>query len=177
MNAGAHVGRGRAIQDGRVLAILSSDIVSSKDFWCPLGEDISAKRPRPGLRGTGWAESEPGNGCGTPDQMCERPRERRDSYGGPGPGTAGGPGPGTAGGPGPGTPGGPGPGTPGGLGSRYPAGTRTPTPGREQGGSGSRYAGGVGVPVPSGYQDPNPWQGTGSQILLLIMLPFRSCTH
>ena len=30
--------------NGRVLAILSSDNVSSRDFWCPLGEDISGNR-------------------------------------------------------------------------------------------------------------------------------------
>ena len=49
MNAGAHLGRGCVIQDGRVLAILSSDIVSSRDFWCPLGEDIG--RDLGGLEG------------------------------------------------------------------------------------------------------------------------------
>ena len=27
-----------------MLAILSSDIVSSRDFWCPLGEDIYGNR-------------------------------------------------------------------------------------------------------------------------------------
>ena len=46
MTADASLGlAGRcAIQEGRVLAILSSDIVSSRDFWCPLGEDISVNR-------------------------------------------------------------------------------------------------------------------------------------
>ena len=40
MTADASLGRGCVIQEGRVLAILSSDIVSSRDVWCPLGEDI-----------------------------------------------------------------------------------------------------------------------------------------
>ena len=44
LTADASLGWRCIIQDGRVLAILSSDIVSSRDFWCPLGEDISGNR-------------------------------------------------------------------------------------------------------------------------------------
>ena len=40
MTADACLGRGCVIQEGQELAILSSDIVSSRDFWCPLGEAI-----------------------------------------------------------------------------------------------------------------------------------------
>ena len=55
MTADASLGRGCVIQAGQELAILSSDIVSSRDFWCPLGEAIiSANRRR-----TGSAEPEP----------------------------------------------------------------------------------------------------------------------
>ena len=44
LTADASLGRGCAIQDGRALAILIPDIVSSRDFWCPLGEDISGNK-------------------------------------------------------------------------------------------------------------------------------------
>ena len=47
MTADASLGRGCVIQAGQELAILSSDMVSSRDFWCPLGEAISANRRRP----------------------------------------------------------------------------------------------------------------------------------
>ena len=47
MTADACLGRGCVIQEGQELAILSSDIVSSRDFWCPLGEVISANQRRP----------------------------------------------------------------------------------------------------------------------------------
>ena len=40
MTALASLGRGCVIQEGLELAILSSDIVSSRDFWCTLGEAI-----------------------------------------------------------------------------------------------------------------------------------------
>ena len=76
MTADASLGRRCAIQEGRVLAILSSDIVSSRDVWCPIGEDISATRTRQGLRRTGSAEAEPSKHCDTPDQMHERPHVR-----------------------------------------------------------------------------------------------------
>ena len=42
----AILGRCCLNQGGRLLATLSSDIVSSRDFWCPLGDDISLSRVR-----------------------------------------------------------------------------------------------------------------------------------
>ena len=40
MTADGSLGRCCVIQEGRLLDILSSDIVSSRDFWCTLGEAI-----------------------------------------------------------------------------------------------------------------------------------------
>ena len=76
MTADARLGWCCVIQEGQVLAILSPEIVSSRDVWCPLGEDISAHRTRQGLRRTGSAEAEPSKHCDTPDQMHEMPHVR-----------------------------------------------------------------------------------------------------